>query len=57
VIAAIERITIERFVGTYTEDQSEVDVMMVVVAEYKQAHAADAASQSGSGSDASFVSR
>jgi hypothetical protein len=54
VIVAIERITLERFVGTYTEDQSEVEVVMVVVAEYKQAHATDTASYSGSGSDASL---
>jgi hypothetical protein len=35
VIAAIERITLDRLVGTYTEDQPKVEVVMVVVAEAK----------------------
>jgi hypothetical protein len=33
VIIVIEIITLERFIGTYTEDQPEVEVMMVVMAE------------------------
>jgi hypothetical protein len=32
VIIVIERMTLERLVGTYTEDQPEVEVVMVVVA-------------------------
>jgi hypothetical protein len=32
VIIVIERITRERLVGTYMEDQQEVEVVMVVVA-------------------------
>jgi hypothetical protein len=32
VITVIERITRERLVGTYMEDQREVEVVMVVVA-------------------------
>jgi hypothetical protein len=32
VITVIEKITLERLVGTYTEDQPEVEIVMVVVA-------------------------
>jgi hypothetical protein len=35
VITVIERITLERLIGTYTEDQPEVEVVMVVMAEIK----------------------
>jgi hypothetical protein len=35
VITVIEKITLEKLVGTYTEDQPEVEVVMVVMAEAK----------------------
>jgi hypothetical protein len=35
VIIAIEKITLERLVGTYMKDQPEVEIVMVIVAEAK----------------------
>jgi hypothetical protein len=61
VITVIERIILDRLVGTYTEDQPEVEVMTETKVRgrglghdgsgYKQTHEADTASQLGSGSD------
>jgi hypothetical protein len=35
MITVIERITVEKLVGTYMEDQPEVEVVMVIMAEAK----------------------